>query len=85
MNCGCKAGGEEHGHGPGGHFGGGSGHGFGGGCSCGCGGGCGCHGGMFGNLMSRAKKIRMLQEMKEDLQDQIEAINEEIAELKKLK
>ncbi len=38
---------------------------------------------MFKPFVSRAKKIRILEEMKEDLKDQIVAIDEEIAELKK--
>jgi hypothetical protein len=41
------------------------------------------HGGMFGQFISRKKKLEMLTELKEALEEKLEAINEHIEELKK--
>lgn len=59
-----------------------------GGCCCCCrrhccGGQGHGHGGMFGHFMSRRKKLEMLTEIKEALEEKLEAINEHIEELKK--
>ena len=54
-----------------------------GGCCCCCRGHEHGHGGMFGHFMSRKKKLEMLTELKEALEEKLEAINEHIEELKK--
>jgi hypothetical protein len=41
------------------------------------------HGGMFGHFVGRKKKLEMLTELKEALEEKLEAINEHIEELKK--